>query len=479
MSETDVLAGRYLRVATLGQGAMGEVWLATDQLLRRQVAIKRLRTPDTGDRDPILVERLLREARTAAVLQHPHVVAVHDLIVQDGEPFVVMEYVRGQTLAARVRQLGPLDPRDAARLLADVADALEAAHHQGILHRDIKPSNVMIDERGRAKLADFGIARAADFEDSELTGTGQFVGTVSYLAPEIAMGETATAAADVFSLGATLATAVDGRAPLESTGPGQTAARLLLRLVSDPVPVPAHAGPLTDLLSRMLAMRPADRPAIGAVRAALQQVGSRSAGSGVAPSATQPIDSADEVFETALLTQVRGVPSGLPTTSLEPSAPAAGQAQPAAHLPQPTATPALPPQDLDPRDPAPEAARPSRKLRYAAAVLGLLLIAALFTWTRSSGLALEDINAPGACARVTPDPRWVRSAPACGALPGAVWIANGSPVTVSCVVTGPAYRVSVNGDPATRNRYARLADGTHVPAALLWPADDDHGFGPC
>ena len=194
------IAGRYTVDREVGRGGMGAVWLATDKVLGRQVALKRLggMAPGVGTPD---FERAEREARLAARLNHPHVVAVFDLVDEGSEHWLVMEYVEGRTLAELVRQDGALTPDEAAPLLRQAADALAAAHESGIVHRDVKPSNILVTAEGQVKLSDFGIARAE--ADASLTQTGLVTGSPGYLAPEVASGQMATAAADVWSLGAT------------------------------------------------------------------------------------------------------------------------------------------------------------------------------------------------------------------------------------------------------------------------------------
>jgi serine/threonine protein kinase len=257
---SDLLAGRYAAERLLGTGAMGEVWLARDQLLGRQVAIKRILTATAGT-DPHQVERITREARLAATLQHPHVVGVFDLVHDGaGTPHVIMEYVDGDSLAHRLRRDGPMPPRDAARLMQGITDALAHAHAAGILHRDIKPANILIDRYGRARLADFGIARAMGSADAALTGTGNVVGTIHYMAPEVALGHPAGPPADLYAVGATLFAMVEGRAPLDTGSSGEATAAQLLRLVNTPPRHPDHAGPLAPLITALLQPDPATRP---------------------------------------------------------------------------------------------------------------------------------------------------------------------------------------------------------------------------
>jgi len=243
---------------------MGEVWLAEDTLLGRPVAIKQLRT----DPDATLGqwgERMRREARLAAQLNHPNAVAIYDLILVEDQPYVVMEYVPGDSLARRIRSAGKLAPEPAGRWIGQVAAALEAAHARGIVHRDVKPANILITPEDSAKLADFGIARSV--QDVSQTQTGVMVGTPAFLAPEVARGGDPSPASDVWSLGATLYAAVEGKAPFGSGLDNPLA--LLARIGSEPVPTAPSAGSLTPILEAMLERDPSRRPTAAQVRAGL------------------------------------------------------------------------------------------------------------------------------------------------------------------------------------------------------------------
>lgn len=264
-------ASRYSWVREIGRGGMGAVWLARDLVLGRDVALKRLgglpgvhssATPD--------VQRAAREARLAAALNHPHVVAVYDL-VEDGESqLLVMEYVEGRSLADIVRHDGPLSPDDAARILAQVADALTAAHAAGIVHRDVKPSNILVTEDGTAKLSDFGIARAEN--DAALTQTGLVTGSPAYLSPEVVSGRTARVPADVWSLGATAFHTVQGRPPYDV---GEDLMDAMYRIVHEAPPEADQADWLRPLLHRTMATDPRDRWTMSQVREFLTSHGAR------------------------------------------------------------------------------------------------------------------------------------------------------------------------------------------------------------
>jgi hypothetical protein len=264
----DLLVDRYRRERSLGRGATGEVWLAEDTLLGRPVAIKQLRTdPDATPGQ--WAERMRREARLAAQLNHPNAVAVYDLVIADEQPYVVMEYVPGESLAQRIRRASRLSPDEAARWIGQVAAALEAAHARGVVHRDVKPANILITPDGSAKLADFGIARSV--QDVSQTTTGVTVGTPGYLAPEVARGSDPAPASDVWSLGATLYATVEGKPPFGSGVDNPLA--LLSRIQAEPVPRPVSAGPLLPVLAAMLDRDPARRPSAGQVRSWLTSQG--------------------------------------------------------------------------------------------------------------------------------------------------------------------------------------------------------------
>ena len=207
-----MIAGRYTLEREIGRGGSATVHLARDEVLGRQVALKRIGVMPGADTPELA--RAEREARLAASLNHPHVVSIFDLVMEDDAHWLVMEYVDGRTLSDLVRDEGPLGSQEAARVLGQAADALADAHAAGIVHRDVKPSNILMTDDLEAKLGDFGIARAG--QDAALTRTGLVTGSPAYLAPEVASGATATPASDVWSLGATLFHAVEGRPPYDT-----------------------------------------------------------------------------------------------------------------------------------------------------------------------------------------------------------------------------------------------------------------------
>ncbi|WP_217555278.1 serine/threonine-protein kinase [Streptomyces sp. GbtcB6] len=256
-----LLAGRYRVVARLGRGGMGVVWRAVDEVLGREVAVKELRayTDSAGPELADLRLRMQREARAAARVRHRGVVVVHDIAEVDGRPLIVMELVDGPSLDDLLRERGTLGAQEAARVGAEVMDALAAAHRAGVLHRDVKPGNILLDRSGRVVLTDFGIATMADPGDgsaTHLTGSGELVGSLDYLAPERAKGVAPGPASDVWALGAALYAAVEGASPFHRTSTFST----LTAIVDEPLPEPRRAGPLAPVLRRLMDKRPDARP---------------------------------------------------------------------------------------------------------------------------------------------------------------------------------------------------------------------------
>ncbi|MFD5328906.1 protein kinase [Streptomyces sp. NPDC127092] len=270
--EYERLAGRYRVVAQLGRGGMGIVWRAVDEVLGREVAVKELRTyNDASGRElEDLRLRMQREARAAARVRHPGVVAVHDVTEHQGRPVIVMEFVDGPSLDGVLGERGTMEPREAAAVGAAVLDALAAAHEAGVLHRDVKPGNILLDTGGRVVLTDFGIAAMEDPGDgsaTHLTRSGEIVGSLDYLAPERAQGQQPGPASDVWALGATLYAAVEGASPFRRTSTWST----LNAIVVEPLPEPLRAGPLAPALRLLMhkdpALRPDARTAAGLLRA--------------------------------------------------------------------------------------------------------------------------------------------------------------------------------------------------------------------
>ncbi|WP_232241288.1 serine/threonine-protein kinase [Kutzneria sp. 744] len=250
-----LVAGRYALLAELGRGGMGVVWRAEDRVIGRPVAVKELRLPEglLGEQREILEERVLREARSAGRLNDPTAVTVFDVVGDGGRLYLVMELVEGPTLTQWVAANGPMPPAAAAALGKQVLSALENAHSVGIVHRDVKPSNIMVLPSGRAKLADFGIARIDD--DPRLTTTGAVVGSPGYLAPERIQHAVATPATDLWALGATLFYAVEGYAAFERANTAAT-----LYAVTNEVPYLSRCqGPLASAVMGLLIASPEAR----------------------------------------------------------------------------------------------------------------------------------------------------------------------------------------------------------------------------
>ena len=257
MSEPRAVAGRYTLVRRIGAGAMGTVWLARDETLRREVAIKQItdRAFRTDREAQTASARAMREGRMVARLNHPNVVTIFDVVRHDNQPWLVMEYVPSKTLNEVVRADGGLPEQRVASIGAQLAGALAEAHRVGVVHRDVKPGNVLLADSDVAKLTDFGIARGG--AGDTLTETGLLAGTPAYFAPEIARGADPAPQSDVWSLGATLYYAVEGRAPFGSDG---NPLAVLGRIATQDVPPPARAGRLAPVLSRLLTRDPAGRP---------------------------------------------------------------------------------------------------------------------------------------------------------------------------------------------------------------------------
>ena len=259
------LGGRYRLEALLATGGMGEVWAARDLLLDRAVAVKVLGGALAGDGRA--AERLRREARAAARLEHPSIARVLDLGEQDGRPYLVMELLAGESLAARIDRARAMAPPEAARVVAAVADALEAAHRGGVVHRDVKPGNVFLTSDGEVKVLDFGIASAAG--EAALT-TGEMVGTPAYLAPERVLGHPATPAADIYALGVVLYELLAGRRPFDD---GSDIELAMAHVHAQPAPLalaaPSAPPSMVAACKQAMAKDPSARPPSAAAFAQL------------------------------------------------------------------------------------------------------------------------------------------------------------------------------------------------------------------
>ena len=276
MESGRLLGGRYRLEELVASGGMAQVWRGTDEVLRRQVAVKLLHPHLAADGS--FVTRFRQEAVAAARLAHPGIVAIYDTCSEAGTEAIVMELVPGRTLRERIDDPAPIDPWQAAGLAAQVAEALDAAHRAGLVHRDIKPANVLLAGDGRVKVADFGIAKAA--EGADLTQPGLMVGTAKYVAPEQVEGKPVDPRTDIYSLGVVLYEMLCGRPPFEGDG---EAAVALARLQRDPLRPrqvrPSVPKPLEEVVCRAMARAPGDRYDSAAdLRAALLAAGASPTG---------------------------------------------------------------------------------------------------------------------------------------------------------------------------------------------------------
>jgi hypothetical protein len=263
-----VIGGRYALRTAIGHGGMGTVWRASDTLLRRDVAVKEVILPPglaPSDRDS-MYQRTLREARAAAALSHPAVVQVYDVVTEAGRPWIVMELLQARSLAEMIVEDGPLAARAVAKIGIALLGALEVAHAAGVLHRDVKPANVLICGDGRCVLTDFGVARMPT--DSELTTPGMVLGSPHFISPERAIGAKFGPPSDLFSLGVTLYTAVEGRPPFDKRDPFET----MRAVVEEPPAQSMRAGPLAGVLYGLLEKDPARRWNVDTARAVLRDL---------------------------------------------------------------------------------------------------------------------------------------------------------------------------------------------------------------
>ncbi|MGW3818167.1 protein kinase domain-containing protein [Streptomyces sp. NPDC005046] len=283
-----VIAGRYRLLSPLGEGGMGTVWRARDEVLQREVAVKEVRAPAGLQTSEVerMYARLEREAWAAARISNRNVVTVYDVATQDGRPWIVMELIRGVALSDLLDAEGPLTPQRAAHIGAEVLAALRAAHEAGVLHRDVKPGNVLMANDGRVVLTDFGIATVEG--SSALTMTGEVIGSPEFLAPERALGRTPGPESDLWSLGVLLYAAVEGNSPFRQNTPLST----LRAIVDEPLPVPRRAGRLAPVIEGLLAKDPAERTSAASAEHELRVV----AAGGAAP--TRPVVAAPTPSDT-------------------------------------------------------------------------------------------------------------------------------------------------------------------------------------
>ncbi len=287
-----LVVGRYRLLEPIGAGDMGRVWLARDEMLNRHVAVRELVLPEwmTDEEKDRLRLRTLREARAASRLHHPHVIRIYDVVHAEGLPWIVMEYVPSRSLQQAVAEDGPFPPADVARIGLDVLDALTAAHRAGVLHRDVRPHNVLLGDDGRVVLTDFGLASFAADESGNQPGL--VVGSPQYVSPERTRDGTSTVESDLWSLGATLYAAVEGRSPYAR----ETAMATLTALTTEPADPPKRAGPLAPVLAGLLRHDPATRLTAAEVKDQLETLAVAGPGSTrVTPAATGTASGAHRV----------------------------------------------------------------------------------------------------------------------------------------------------------------------------------------
>ncbi|MCP2280640.1 Serine/threonine protein kinase [Nocardia amikacinitolerans] len=409
-----LIAEHYRLVERIGSGGTGVVWRATDERLRRSVAIKQIHIKASlpeAERD-IVRQRATREARNAARFQHPNAIVVFDITEHEGDPCLVMEYLKSRSLAAVLSAQGTLPLTQVARIGEQVASALIAAHQAGIVHRDVKPGNVLLDDHGTVKITDFGISRATG--DVTLTETGLICGTAAYLAPEVARGADPTPAADVFSLGATLFHALEGEPPY---GASANPLAVLYAAANGQVSQPRNAGPATDFLLALLNPDPEERPSMRVARdtlAAFADSGANPVPVGFVPaSETFARQSASEAATRALRTPVPQ-PTHQPTERhvrpLPPPQHAAAHPNTAAH----------PRTAAQPRPASGSSAGKRRAVLIGGVVGAVVAVAALLI----GSLNQSDSNSPAAqatppSASATASGKATTTAPALGRTPSA------------------------------------------------------------
>jgi hypothetical protein len=301
-----IIGGRYRLLHVIGSGGMGSVWRARDEALGRDVAVKEIVfPPEMGPEERETARRrAVREAQLAARLLHRNIVAVYDIVEDDGRPAIVMELLPYRSLRDAIREDGPLSPVEAARVGLGVLAALYAAHSAGVLHRDVKPANIVLGPEGRVILTDFGIAKAVD--SPELTTSGVLIGSPSYTAPERARGEHADEAADLWAVGASLYTAVEGRPPFDR---GDALASLTAVVADEPDP-PVHAGPLRPVIEGLLRKDPDTRLDIAEAAQMLRRIVDDASDGATAPTALVPAALVPAALVPAALVPATLVPDG-------------------------------------------------------------------------------------------------------------------------------------------------------------------------
>jgi hypothetical protein len=369
-----LISGRYRLRRVIGRGSMGIVWLAYDEVLHRQVAVKEVQLPvgmpDAEASDAR--ERTLREARAIAALTHPNVVAVYDVAKHGVEPFVVMELMRGRSLAQLTERFGTLNTEQAAVVADAIAAGLDLAHRRGITHRDVKPGNVLIGEDGQVKLTDFGISR--NVSEVTMTSSGMILGTPAYMAPEIASGDAVTTAADLWGFGATLFAAVEGRPPYDKGDALATVNEVVHGDIPSVAGDPTLAAPLVEVITGLMVKDPAERMSLMEVRRRIRPLLPEPGSVVFPPDESEEADAgpADNKPTTHLAAK--------PVPRPEPLGPPALAAAPG---PLPWASPGVMPLAPVP-GPLPFARRPPAR-RRSPAMTGFLLVVAVVLFAAAAG----------------------------------------------------------------------------------------------
>ncbi|MFE3787415.1 serine/threonine-protein kinase [Streptomyces goshikiensis] len=422
-----LVAGRYRLLSRLGEGGMGTVWRARDETLHREVAVKEVRAPAGLGAGDIarMYSRLEREAWAAARIPDRNVVTVHDVVMEDERPWIVMELIRGQSLADLLRTEGPLTPQRAAHIGAEVLNALRAAHAVGVEHRDVKPANVLIAQDGRVVLSDFGIAMVEG--STALTMTGEVVGSPEYLPPERALGRPSGPESDLWSLGVMLYAAVEGISPFRQG----TALSTLRAVVDEEPPEPTRAGPLAPVIAGLLRKEPARRTPAAEVAGALRDI-------------------AHEPDATTAASRVLPTPTPQPATAPVPG-PVPEEAAATAAVTTAAAPVAESPTAAAAAAEAPTAAAPAEEATTAAAPTAAAPAAAAAT------VAAPAVASPGAPAPAVPAP----AVPTAAAAPGrksrtAVVVGAGAAACV-LVAGGLAYAFTGNDEDAAPGSGVRVA----------------------
>ncbi|MFF4502397.1 protein kinase [Streptomyces sp. NPDC001401] len=450
-----LVAGRYRLADSIGSGGMGRVWRAHDEVLHRAVAIKELTAAlyvSESDQERLLA-RTRAEARAAARINHSAVVTVHDVLEHDGRPWIVMELVEGYSLADAVKERGRVEPAEAARIGLWVLRALRAAHAAGVLHRDVKPGNVLIGHDGRVLLTDFGIAQIEG--DTTITRTGEVVGSVDYLAPERVRGHDPGPASDLWALGATLYTAVEGRSPFRRTSPLSTMQAVVEENAADP----QYAGPLGPVMAALLHKDPAVRPGAAEAEQMLAE-----AAEGRRSNAAQAYLHTQHGFDTA------STGTGPHTGSR--TGPQTGSATPYPPMTGPTS---IGPTGMGPGQPSgtgPVSAPPARKRRRLRAFLLVVALAAIVGGGAAVALQQQDHGRPsdstGTTGPQSPSPSSSPSRGTNGTVP-ANWQAYNDPwgFTVYLPKGWSRRVVGIDGDlrqvdytPDNEKHYLRIAIDT-------------------